>query len=112
MTGDLTKHAKSLRSSSTEVEKLLWNRLKTKQVEGVKFRRPQPIGNFIVDFVSFENRLVIELDGGQHANNSQRDIERDEFLAKRGFRVLRFWNNEVVEDVDGVMEVIRRECLK
>ena len=112
MTSRLTKHAKSLRRNSTEMEKILWNRLKSKQIEGVKFRRQQPIGNFIVDFVSFENRLVIELDGGQHAKDTRRDRDRDEFFARHGFRVLRFWNSELVEDVDAVLKVIRRECLK
>jgi very-short-patch-repair endonuclease len=69
MTGKLTNFARTLRKNSTEAETILWNRLRAKQIEGTKFRRQQPIENFIVDFVSFENRVVIELDGGQHAEN-------------------------------------------
>ena len=112
MTSGLTKAAKSLRKNSTEVETVLWRRLRAKQIEGVKFRRQQPIGNFIVDFVSFENRLVIELDGGQHAKHREKDIRRDKVLAELGFKVLRFWNNDILENMQGVLEVIRKECLK
>lgn len=112
MTGSLTMFAKSLRKNSTDAENLLWKRLKTRQVEGIKFRRQQPIENFIVDFVSFEKRMIIELDGGQHAEDRHKDIERDKFLSEIGFRVLRFWNNEVLENIDGVLEVIRENCLK
>jgi very-short-patch-repair endonuclease len=67
--------------------------------------------NYIVDFVSFEKRIVIEADGGQHAKDKDIDRERDRFFAKNGFKVLRFWNNEVLENIDGVLEVIRKECL-
>ena len=112
MTDSLTKFAKTLRRNSTDAEALLWKRLKGRQVEGTKFRRQQPIENFIVDFVSFENRMIIELDGGQHAEARHKDIQRDRFLAENGFRVLRFWNNEVLENIDGVLEVIRENCLK
>jgi very-short-patch-repair endonuclease len=81
-------------------------------MDGVKFRRQQPIENYIVDFVSFKKRLVIELDGSQHAIDKQRDMERDRFLQDNGFNVLRFWNNDVLSNIDGVLEVIRKECLK
>ena len=103
--------AKSLRKRSTEAEKYLWNHLKAKQLEGFKFRRQQPIGNYIVDFISFEKLIVIEIDGGQHAIEKERDIERDEWLNKEGFRVLRFWDNEVLKNIEGVMEVIRENCM-
>ena len=108
----LTKHAKSLRRNATQAEKTLWRHLRARQMEGLKFRRQQPIENYIVDFVSFEKRLVIELDGGQHATVKQKDIERDRYLLDNGFRVIRFWNNEVLGNIDGVLEVIRQECLK
>lgn len=112
MTDKLTNLAKTLRRNSTEAETILWNRLRARQIEGIKFRRQQPIENFIVDFVSFENRLVIELDGGQHAENRHKDIARDRLLAENGFEVLRFWDNEIFENVEGVLEVIRQRCLR
>lgn len=79
------------------MEKALWMKLRNKQLEGVKFRRQQPIGPYIVDFVNFERKLVIEIDGGQHNEEEIRegDEERTTWLKKRGYRVLRFWNNEV-----------------
>ena len=107
-----TKHAKSLRKWPTNVEAILWNRLRARQIEGVKFRRQQPIENFIVDFISFEKRIVVELDGGQHAENRDKDIERDRFFAENGFEVLRFWNNDVLENLEGVLEVIRKKCIE
>jgi very-short-patch-repair endonuclease len=107
----LTHFAKNLRKNSTVVEKLLWSRLRSKQLQGVKFRRQQPIENFIVDFVSFEKRIVIELDGGQHKMNKEKDNERDRFLAENGFTVLRFWDNDVSENLEGVLEAIRKKCL-
>jgi very-short-patch-repair endonuclease len=80
-------------------------------MEGVKFRRQQPIEGYIVDFVSFEQRIVIELDGGQHADARAEDRQRDGCLTMNGFTVLRFWNNEVFENLEGVLAVIRRRCL-
>ena len=81
-------------------------------MEGVKFRRQQPIENYIADFVSFQKRLVIELDGGQHAGDKKKDMKRDQLLEENGFTVIRFWNNDVLGNIDGVLEVIRRECVK
>ena len=75
------------------------------------FRRQQPIEDYIVDFVSFETRLIVELDGGQHAVERQKDTERDRCLNDNGFTVLRFWNHEVLGNLDGVLAVIRRVCL-
>jgi very-short-patch-repair endonuclease len=86
--------------------------LKGKQFEGIKFRRQEPIGNFIVDFVTFERRLVIEVDGGQHAEGEKdKDIRRDEWLRSQGLKVLRFWDNEVLQNLEGVLETIRDNCL-
>ena len=112
MTSRLTKFAKSLRKEATDVETLLWQKLRSRQVEGIKFRRQQPIEDFIVDFVSFEKRVIVELDGGQHAEQQYKDSDRDRFLEQQGFMVLRFWNNEVLKNTDGVLEVIREACLK
>jgi very-short-patch-repair endonuclease len=109
MTDNLVPLAKLLRKGSTDAEMLLWSRLRVKQLDGIKFRRQQPIEQFIVDFVSFENRLVVELDGGQHAE-SVSDRERDKLLKGYGFKVLRIWNNEIFENIDGVLETILTYC--
>jgi len=81
-----------------------------KQMEGLRFRRQQPIDQYIVDFVCFEKRLVIEVDGGQHAMAGVYDKERDEYLRQAGFQVLRFWNNEVMRNTEGVLTMIRAAC--
>ena len=103
--------ARRLRKDSTRVEAILWQHLRSRQIGGVKFRRQQPIGECVVDFVSFEIKLVIELDGGQHAQAHDEDRLRDEQLVKSGYAVLRFWNSQVLENLDGVLEVIRKRCV-
>jgi very-short-patch-repair endonuclease len=103
--------ATDLRNNSTDAERLLWRHLRNRQLEGVKFRRQQPIEAYIVDFVSFEKMVVVELDGGQHTENAEYDEQRSDCLHKNGFTVLRFWNNEVFENIEGVLEVIRQRCL-
>ena len=103
--------ARNLRKRFTDAEKLLWRYLRAKQLEGFKFRRQQPIGNYIVDFVCFEKGVVIEVDGGQHAVERDKDKERDKWLKGQGLKVLRFWNNEVLTNIAGVLEVIREHCL-
>ncbi len=75
-----------------------------------KFRRQQPMGKYIVDFVCFETKIVIEVDGGQHAGE-EKDKDRDKWLNGEGFKVLRFWNNEVLQNLRGILEVIRINCL-
>jgi very-short-patch-repair endonuclease len=112
MTRRLTNLAKTLRKRSTDAELILWQRLRARRLEGIKFRRQQPIEDFVVDFLSFEKRIIIELDGGQHAEDRQRDRDRDKILARAGFKILRFWNNEVLENLDGVLERIRETCLR
>jgi very-short-patch-repair endonuclease len=81
-------------------------------MEGIKFRRQQPIEGYIVDFVSLERRIIIELDGGQHAEAYEKDQLRDGVFEENGFRVMRFWNSEVFGNLEGVLEVIRQECMK
>jgi len=88
----------------TEAEKRIWYKVKNKQL-GVKFRRQQPIGNYIADFVCFEKKIIIEVDGGEHFQSS-RDRMRDEWLQKNGYKVLRFWNNDVLKNTDGVVQTI------
>jgi very-short-patch-repair endonuclease len=112
MTAKLTKYAKRLRRNSTQAEALLWSRIRGRQIEGIKFRRQQPIEYFIVDFISFEKRIVVELDGGQHAIDKGKDSKRDRLLTENGFTVFRFWDNQVFENLDGVLEVIRKKCMQ
>jgi very-short-patch-repair endonuclease len=108
-----TEIARKLRKNLTDAEKYLWKRLRFKQLAGLKFRRQQPIGNYIVDFVCFERRIAIEIDGGQHAEDHKKskDIKRDSWLRQQGFKVLRFWNNEALKNINGVLEVIMKEFL-
>jgi very-short-patch-repair endonuclease len=98
--------ARALRKNPTEVERQLWRHLRLWQLDGHKFRRQQPIGNYIVDFVCLEKRLVVEVDGGQHADRGSHDAERDAWLREQGFTVLRFWNHEVLERIQDVSEKI------
>lgn len=100
------QRARLLRRNATNVERLLWQRLRFWHVNGCKFRRQQPLGSYIVDFVCLERRLIIELDGGQHAEQSKYDTERDAWLRDQGFVVMRCWNNDVLTNVEGVLEVI------
>ena len=101
--------ARELRQRQTQAERVLWGRLRNRQLEGVKFRRQQPIGHYVVDFASFEKRVIVEIDGGQHNERgiSEKDESRAGWLKGEGYRVLRFWNNEVLNNVDGALEVIR-----
>jgi len=101
------KIARKLRKNMTDAERLLWCKLRNKQL-GAKFRRQSPIDKYIVDFVCFEKKLIIEVDGSQHLGN-RKDRERDKWFENNGFKVLRFWNNEVLKNVNGVLEMIRRE---
>ena len=110
MNKNLTPVARNLRNNLTDAEKRLWKHLRFKQFEGLRFRRQQPLGPYIVDFVNFDKRIVIEVDGGQHDENPQGDIERDNWLRAQHFEVLRFWNNDVIRNMEGVLEIIRRKC--
>jgi very-short-patch-repair endonuclease len=98
--------ARELRNNPTDAERVLWRQLRLWQLDSYKFRRQQPLGRYIVDFVCLEKRVVVEVDGGQHGD--QADTERDRWLRGQGFVVLRFWNNEVLKNMDGVREVILR----
>ena len=100
-----THRAKSLRVNQTEMEKRLWRHLRDRRKFGTKFRRQAPIGPYIVDFVSFDLKIIVELDGGQHS--IQKDAPRTAFLEQEGFEVIRFWNNEIAENIDGVLLRIR-----
>jgi len=104
-------HARELRRFQAEAEKRLWSRLRASRFFGWKFKRQQPLGSYIVDFVCLEARLIIEADGGQH-NGSAHDEARDAWLNSRGYRVLRFWNNDVLGNTEGVLEAIRAALQK
>lgn len=112
MSSRLTLVAKQLRKNTTQAEKQLWQQLRAKQLHGFKFKRQQPIGNYVVDFVCFEKSLVIELDGGQHAEQVDRDAARTQWLEAQGFKVIRFWNNNVLQNLDGVWDVITRHLFE
>lgn len=100
-----TTRARSLRRDATDAERAMWRILRNRQLAGFKFRRQQPLGPFIVDFVCFSHRLIIEIDGGQHADNAA-DERRTAWLERQGFRVLRFWNNDVIENEEGVYQTV------
>ena len=106
----LTNVARTLRKRSTKAEQLLWSRVRARQVEGLKFRRQQPIGDYVVDFICLEKSVVIEVDGSHHAADKAKDEERDRWLEEEGFKVLRFWDNEVLTNTEGVLQVIRENC--
>ena len=99
------QNARQLRKNMTEAERALWRLLRQRQINGLRFRRQVPIDHYIVDFACLEARLVIEVDGGQHFE-SQSDMKRDAYLRSQGFRVLRFWNNDVLSNPDGVHRTI------
>ena len=100
-----TQISRKLRASQTEAETKLWNRIRNRQISGFKFVRQEPIGRYICDFVCREQGIVIEVDGGQHLE-SKRDEIRDQYLADQGYRVMRFWNNDVLSNIDGVLMVL------
>lgn len=95
-----------LRSNMTDAEQLLWRHLRRGQLDGFKFRRQHPFGNYILDFVCLEAKLIIEVDGGQHVANEEEDAKRSAVLNKAGFRVLRFWNHEVMGELEAVLDAI------
>lgn len=106
----LTTIAKNLRRRPTDAEKLLWKHLRSKQLKGLKFRRQHPIGKYVVDFACLDKQVVIELDGGQHAADENKDRERDKWLEGEGYKVLRFWNTDILTNLGGVLEVIMKNC--
>ncbi|MBZ0091616.1 MAG: endonuclease domain-containing protein, partial [Sulfuricellaceae bacterium] len=100
-------NAKALRRNQTEAEQRLWYHLRAHRFMGFKFKRQKPMGRYIVDFVCSERRLIIELDGGQHAEQVRYDRQRDAWLRSQGYTVLRFWNNDVMQGLESVLEQIR-----
>ena len=101
--------ARELRRNSTDAERILWRQLRDRQLLGCKFRRQYTLGPYIVDFVCLEARLIVEVDGGQHMDRAQQDVLRSQYLIGLGYKVLRFWNNEVLTDMEGVLQQIYME---
>lgn len=99
--------AKNLRSNQTEAERKLWYQLRAHRFMGLKFKRQKPIGRYIVDFICMEHQLIVEVDGGQHADQTTYDQQRDAWLRRQGYTVLRFWNNDVMRQTEEVLEQIR-----
>ena len=103
--------ARKLRVNQTDAETVLWNRIRNRQIDGHKFVRQKPIGNYVCDFVCREKFVIIEVDGGQHSDSAADSI-RDRHLIAEGSRVLRFWNNDVLGNLDGVLVTIQTELSK
>jgi len=108
-----TRLARSLRSAATAAERLLWTKLSRRQLSGYKFSRQMPIAGFVCDFLCRDAKLIVELDGGQHSLQSDSDSRRSEILESKGYKIIRFWNNEVIENIEGVLSTIHsalRKC--
>jgi len=110
--GQNTPAAKRLRRDMTDAETVLWRRLRNRQLDGLKFRRQTPIDRYVVDFACIERKLVVELDGGHHAQDAvaRQDDRRTKVLERLGYTVLRFWNTDVPTNTNGVLETIMRAC--
>jgi very-short-patch-repair endonuclease len=111
MPSHLTPTAQNLRRKTTEAEKILWKYLRDRQLCSEKVRRQHPIGPYIVDFVFLEKKLIVELDGGQHQMRQAADKKRETWLNCEGYKVLRFWNNDVMNNVEGILETIGKHLL-
>jgi len=111
MTSSLS-NARELRQHSTDAERILWRFVRNRHLGGYRFRRQVWLGRYIVDFVCLRARLVVELDGGQHAERMSEDLERTLDLARAGFLVMRFWNDEVLQQTDRVLECILESLIQ
>ena len=100
----INPHAKHLRKEMTDAERAVWNAVRGRRLEGFKFKSQWSLGPFVVDFCCWERRLVVEIDGGQH--NEEVDRQRTEWLEEKGYRVIRFWNNDVLTNLEGVLQAI------
>ena len=110
---NLTHLARKLRKESTKAERLLWKRLRGKKLLNLKFRRQEQIGDYIVDLVCYEKKFIIELDGGHHNDDEtkKKDIIRQNWLIDEGFTVIRFWNSEVLKNINGVLQIIKEKLI-
>jgi very-short-patch-repair endonuclease len=103
------QRAHDLRKESTEAEMILWTYLRSHRFNNIHFRRQHAIGKYIVDFCAPREKLIIEVDGSQHLDHEKQDAERTDYLHSRGYHVIRFWNNEVMNNLDGVIKLIELE---
>ena len=110
-TTTLREQARALRRNQTKAERNMWAKLRARRLLGLKFRRQQRLGPYIVDFCCQEIKLVIEIDGGQHNSDTHSDTKRSNFLTQEGYSLLRFWNDEIFTNSDGVLERIRERCI-
>ena len=108
MQRNVRRFAENLRRNQTNAERKLWRHLRNRRCAAFKFRRQHILGLYIVDFVCLEQKLIVEIDGGQHATHIHYDAKRTAFLESLGCNVIRFWNNDVLRNIDGVLEVIRK----
>jgi len=108
---EATRRARGLRRQQTDAETQLWYQLRNRRLAGCKFRRQLSLGPYFADFACTEKRLIIELDGGQHLQQTARDEHRSAFLRERGFTVLRFWNDQILQQMDAVLEEILRHLV-
>lgn len=106
LSANTTGFSRKLRHEMTDAEKHFWRHLRMRQLYGVKFRRQHPVGKYVLDFACIEQKIAIEVDGGQHMENPKQDEIRTAWLEAKGWQVLRFWNNEVLQNIDGVLQVI------
>ena len=106
MKKELKQRSRNLRKNQTDAEKLLWYHLRSRQMENTKFRRQHPVGGYIVDFICLEKRLIIEIDGGQHNEQVEYDAKRTRYLESLGYNVIRFWNHDVLQKKNVVLEYI------
>ncbi len=104
----IIERVRQLRKNQTEAEKKIWSFLRSRQLDGCKFYRQVQIGKYVVDFICRDLDLIVEIDGGQHCENKY-DEMRDNYLKSQGYRILRFWNNEVLENTEGVLNMIKLE---
>ena len=100
------ERARRLRRDQTDAERLLWSRLRDRRLNGLKFKRQVPIDQFVADFLCADGKVIVEVDGGQHDKGRERDADRTAALEAMGYLVLRFWNNDVMRNTDGVLETI------
>jgi very-short-patch-repair endonuclease len=103
------ERARHLRGTPTDAELKLWQRIRKKQLHGHRFRRQVPLGSYVVDFACIERALIVEVDGGQHGWRQESDDKRTAWLEAHGWRVVRFWNNEVLQNIEGVLEKLSSE---
>jgi len=102
----MKEYARALRKNMTDAENRVWYFLRGKRLNGYRFIREHPIGPYIADFVCRQQKVIVELDGGQHADAAEYDEKRTEFLKEKGYKVLRFWNNDVFSNIEGVLEAV------